>query len=190
MASTTEPGFHELDSTPEDERRGVPREIFFVFAGVNVAVTNLAVGALGIVLGLSLMDTLLVYILGAVVGSACVGVCVLQGSAHGCLSHGECATGVRIRRRPDTRGAPLRHHCRLVWGQQLFRCHGRQKYRRRVRGTGRSGSDLVLLAVLTLAARTRRRLRLSTDHQIRARRLHRHGDSARHRGHRSFVARC
>jgi purine-cytosine permease-like protein len=79
----TEPGFRELDSTPEAERLGVPREIFFVFAGVNVAVTNLAVGALGIVLGLSLLDVLLVYVLGSIVGSACVGVCVLQGQRTG-----------------------------------------------------------------------------------------------------------
>jgi NCS1 family nucleobase:cation symporter-1 len=78
-----EPGFDERDSTPDAERRGVPREIFFVFAGVNVAVTNLAVGALGIVLGLSLIDVLLVYIFGAILGSACVGVCVLQGQRTG-----------------------------------------------------------------------------------------------------------
>ena len=79
----TEPAFDELDSTPEAERRGVPREIFFVFAGVNVAVTNLAVGALGIVLGLSLLDVVLVYFLGAILGSACVGLCVLQGQRTG-----------------------------------------------------------------------------------------------------------
>ncbi|MDT5027099.1 MAG: hypothetical protein QOE61_3525, partial [Micromonosporaceae bacterium] len=51
-----EPSSDELDSTADSERTGVPREMFFVFAGVNVAVTNLAVGALGIVLGLSLVD--------------------------------------------------------------------------------------------------------------------------------------
>ena len=78
-----EPGTTQLDSTPESERRGVPREMFYVFAGVNVAVTNLAVGALGIVLGLSLVDVLLVYLLGAVLGSATVGLCVLQGQRTG-----------------------------------------------------------------------------------------------------------
>ncbi len=76
-------GADELETTPKAERRGVPREMFFVFAGVNVAVTNLAVGALGIVLGLSLMDVLLVYFLGAIVGSAFVGLCVLQGQRTG-----------------------------------------------------------------------------------------------------------
>ena len=79
----TGPGTDELDSTPESERTGVPREMFFVFAGVNVAVTNLAVGALGIVLGLSLIDVLLVYFLGAVLGSAAVGLCALQGQRTG-----------------------------------------------------------------------------------------------------------
>ncbi|MDV3123607.1 cytosine permease [Mycobacterium sp. 21AC1] len=78
-----EPKTGELDCTPEADRQGIPREIFFVFAGVNVAVTNLAVGALGIVLGLALTDVLLVYFLGAIVGSACVGLCVLQGQRTG-----------------------------------------------------------------------------------------------------------
>src|SRR5262245_42022858 len=72
-----------LETTPEAERRGIPREMFFVFAGVNVAVTNLAVGALGIVLGLSLTDVLLVYFLGAILGSALVGLCALQGQRTG-----------------------------------------------------------------------------------------------------------
>ena len=76
-------GSHELDATSEAERRGIPREMFFVFAGVNVAVTNLAVGALGIELGLSLMDVLLVYFLGAIVGSAAVGLCAVQGQRTG-----------------------------------------------------------------------------------------------------------
>ncbi|MGY4648230.1 purine-cytosine permease family protein [Mycobacterium sp. URHB0021] len=80
---SAKPGADDLDFTSEAERGGVPREMFFVFAGVNVAVTNLAVGALGIVLGLSLADVLLVYFLGAFVGSACVGLCVLQGQRTG-----------------------------------------------------------------------------------------------------------
>jgi len=78
-----EPGSHELDATPGAERQGSPRDMFFVFAGVNVAVTNLAVGALGIELGLSLIDVLLVYFLGAIVGSAAVGLCVVQGQRTG-----------------------------------------------------------------------------------------------------------
>jgi NCS1 family nucleobase:cation symporter-1 len=78
-----EPSPDELDSTADSERTGVPREMFFVFAGVNVAVTNLAVGALGIVLGLSLVDVLLVYFLGAILGSAAVGLCALQGQRTG-----------------------------------------------------------------------------------------------------------
>ncbi|WP_426243326.1 purine-cytosine permease family protein [Nocardioides sp. LHG3406-4] len=78
-----EPGDTQLDSTPEAERHGTPSEMFFVFAGVNVAVTNLAVGALGIILGLSLVDVLLVYLIGAILGSAAVGLCVVQGQRTG-----------------------------------------------------------------------------------------------------------
>jgi purine-cytosine permease-like protein len=78
-----EPVAAQDDATTDAERHGTPQEMFYVFAGVNVAVTNLAVGALGIVLGLALSDVLLVYLLGAIVGSAAVGLCVAQGQRTG-----------------------------------------------------------------------------------------------------------
>lgn len=72
-----------LEISTDSERRGTPRQMFFVFAGVNVAVTNLAVGSLGITLGLSLLDVGLVYVLGGILGSAAVGLCVLIGKRTG-----------------------------------------------------------------------------------------------------------
>ena len=146
----TEPGLHELDSTPEAQRRGVPREIFFVFAGVNVAVTNLAVGALGIVLGLSLMDTCWVDVVGAIVGSACVGVCVLQGQRTG--------ASVMVNARPAFGFGGARILAVLLFlttaGWFGVNSYFGVTAARSIAGEfgvpGGQGTDLVLLAVLTL----------------------------------------
>jgi NCS1 family nucleobase:cation symporter-1 len=145
-----EPSLHELDSTPEAERRGLPREIFFVFAGVNVAVTNLAVGALGIVLGLSLTDVLLVYVLGSIVGSACVGVCVLQGQRTG--------ASVMVNARPAFGFGGARILAVLLFlttaGWFGVNSYFGVTAARSIAGEfgvrGGQGTDLVLLAVLTL----------------------------------------
>jgi nucleobase:cation symporter-1, NCS1 family len=67
----------------ENERTAKPRDMFIVWGGVNVAVTNLAVGALGIALGLSLVDCLLVYLFGGAIGSLSLAAGVLQGQRTG-----------------------------------------------------------------------------------------------------------
>jgi NCS1 nucleoside transporter family len=72
-----------VEPTADADRHGTPRDMFFVWAGVNVAVTNIAVGALGITLGLSLLDVLLVYVLGGAVGALTLGVTVVQGKQTG-----------------------------------------------------------------------------------------------------------
>ena len=146
-----EPGAALLDSTPESERHGTPKEMFFVFAGVNVAVTNLAIGALGIILGLSLMDVLLVYLLGALVGSAAVGLCVMQGQMTG--------ASVMVNARPafGYEGARILAVLLFLTTAGWF---GVNSYfgvtaARSIAGEfgvpGGNGTDLVLLAVLTLA---------------------------------------
>jgi NCS1 nucleoside transporter family len=77
----------ELEGTlapiPDEERHGTGRDMFWVWGGVNVAVTNIAIGALGITLGLSLTDTFLVYLLGGVLGAAVLALCVVQGQRTG-----------------------------------------------------------------------------------------------------------
>jgi NCS1 family nucleobase:cation symporter-1 len=146
-----EPGAAMLESTPDAERQGTPKEMFFVFAGVNVAVTNLAVGALGIILGLSLIDVLLVYLLGAIVGSAAVGLCVMQGQLTG--------ASVMVNARPafGFEGARILAVLLFLTTAGWF---GVNSYfgvtaARSIAGEfgvpGGNGTDLVLLAVLTLA---------------------------------------
>jgi NCS1 family nucleobase:cation symporter-1 len=65
------------------QRTGKATDMFWVWGGVNVAVTNLAVGGLGIVVGLSLVDVLLVYLVGGVVGAALMGLTVVKGKLTG-----------------------------------------------------------------------------------------------------------
>lgn len=72
-----------VEPTSDADRHGMPRDMFFVWAGVNVAVTNIAVGALGITLGLSLLDVLLVYVLGGALGALALGITVVQGKQTG-----------------------------------------------------------------------------------------------------------
>lgn len=76
-------GLEGVEPTSDAERHGTPRDMFFVWAGVNVAVTNIAVGSLGIVLGLSLLDVFLVYLIGGAIGSATLGIAVVQGQRTG-----------------------------------------------------------------------------------------------------------
>jgi NCS1 nucleoside transporter family len=77
------PGYEGITATTDAERHGEPRDMFFVWAGVNVAVTNIAVGALGITLGLSLLDVLLVYLIGGAVGALTLALTVVQGQRTG-----------------------------------------------------------------------------------------------------------
>jgi nucleobase:cation symporter-1, NCS1 family len=71
------------DLATDSARTSSPRDMFFAFAGVNLAVTNLATGALGIVLGLSLVDVLLVYLIAGAAGAMAIGLCVIQAKRTG-----------------------------------------------------------------------------------------------------------
>ncbi|HEY4280671.1 MAG TPA: cytosine permease [Conexibacter sp.] len=78
----------EVDQTDAGEltdaqRTGKASDMFWVWGGVNVAVTNLAVGGLGIVVGLSLVDVLIVYLVGGVIGAALMGLTVVKGKLTG-----------------------------------------------------------------------------------------------------------
>ncbi len=78
----------EVDQTDAGEltdaqRTGKASDMFWVWGGVNVAVTNLAVGGLGIVVGLSLVDVLIVYLVGGIVGATLMGITVVKGKLTG-----------------------------------------------------------------------------------------------------------
>ena len=65
---------HGIDPIPDDSRDCSPWELFWIWSGANIAPINWVLGALGITLGLSLVETLVVVVLGNVVGCAVFGV--------------------------------------------------------------------------------------------------------------------
>ncbi|MEJ3653352.1 cytosine permease [Actinomycetes bacterium KLBMP 9759] len=65
---------HGIEPIPDGARDSTPMEQFWVWAGANIAPINWVLGALGVTLGLSLVETLVVVALGNVVGCAVFGV--------------------------------------------------------------------------------------------------------------------
>jgi purine-cytosine permease-like protein len=74
---------HALDPVPEAQRESTSMHQFWIWAGANIAPINWVLGALGIVLGLSLADTILVLVLGNLIGMAVFGFFVLMGQRTG-----------------------------------------------------------------------------------------------------------
>ena len=74
---------HGIDPIPEADRDASPGELFWIWAGANIAPINWVLGALGIALGLGLRDTLLVIVLGNVVGCAIFGLFNVMGHRTG-----------------------------------------------------------------------------------------------------------
>ncbi|MBA3780531.1 MAG: cytosine permease, partial [Nocardioides sp.] len=72
-----------LDPVPEGARESTAMQQFWIWAGANIAPINWVLGALGIVLGLGLADTVLVLVLGNLVGMAVFGFFVLMGQRTG-----------------------------------------------------------------------------------------------------------
>lgn len=83
MHEPAEDPHHSLAPVDEVHRVSTPAHQFWIWAGANIAPINWVLGALGMNLGLSLADTLLVLIAGNVVGMALFGVFVLMGHATG-----------------------------------------------------------------------------------------------------------
>src|SRR3954469_3780602 len=72
-----------LQPIPEGARtRGVGGQ-FWIWCGANIAPINWVLGALGVNLGLGLRDTLIVLVLGNMVGMAVFGLFVLMGQSTG-----------------------------------------------------------------------------------------------------------
>ncbi|MHA6621494.1 cytosine permease [Pseudonocardia sp. DLS-67] len=65
---------HGIDPIPPAGRDSTPWEQFWIWAGANIAPINWVLGALGVTLGLSLVETLVVIALGNVVGCAVFGL--------------------------------------------------------------------------------------------------------------------
>jgi NCS1 family nucleobase:cation symporter-1 len=76
-------GEHSLDQVPEQARVSTAAHQFWIWAGANIAPINWVLGALGVVLGLSLTDVILVLVLGNLIGMAVFGFFVLMGQRTG-----------------------------------------------------------------------------------------------------------
>ena len=73
----------QLQPIPESSRTNRVSGQFWIWCGANIAPINWVLGALGIQLGLGLRDTLIVLILGNLIGMAVFGVFVLMGQKTG-----------------------------------------------------------------------------------------------------------
>jgi NCS1 nucleoside transporter family len=69
---------HGIDPIRTEDRTSTPMQQFWIWAGANIAPINWILGALGIILGLSLVETILVLVVGNVIGCAFFGLfCVI-----------------------------------------------------------------------------------------------------------------
>ena len=108
-----------LQPIPEDVRTHRVSGQFWIWCGANIAPINWVLGALGIALGLGLRDTLIVLVLGNLIGMAVFGLFVLMGQRTGVTGMVLVASGVRPARRLPAGGDPSLLGDRLVRGQYL-----------------------------------------------------------------------
>ncbi|MGW4714167.1 cytosine permease [Nocardia sp. NPDC004260] len=77
-ANLVDPGLrfddHGVRPIPDGERDCSPWELFWIWCGANIAPINWVLGALGIVLGLGLVDTLIVIVAGNLLGCTVFGL--------------------------------------------------------------------------------------------------------------------
>lgn len=70
---------HGIEPIPSPDRDSTPAHQFWIWAGANIAPINWVLGALGIILGLSLVETLIVVAVGNVFGCALFGLFCVMG---------------------------------------------------------------------------------------------------------------
>jgi nucleobase:cation symporter-1, NCS1 family len=74
---------HGIEPIPDADRDSTPVQQFWIWAGANIAPINWVLGALGIVLGLSLIETILVVTIGNLAGCALFGLFCVMGHRTG-----------------------------------------------------------------------------------------------------------
>jgi NCS1 nucleoside transporter family len=74
---------HSTEPIPEADKDSTAWQQFWIWAGANIAPINWALGALGIVLGLGLVETILVVIIGNLVGCAIFAAMTVMGHKTG-----------------------------------------------------------------------------------------------------------
>jgi NCS1 nucleoside transporter family len=74
---------HSIEPIPEPDRDSTPWDQFWIWAGANIAPINWALGALGIVLGLGLVETILIIVIGNLIGCAIFAALTVMGHKTG-----------------------------------------------------------------------------------------------------------
>jgi nucleobase:cation symporter-1, NCS1 family len=74
---------HGIEPIPPADRDSTPLRQFWIWAGANIAPINWVLGALGIILGLSLVETILVVVVGNIIGCALFGLFCIMGHRTG-----------------------------------------------------------------------------------------------------------
>ncbi|GAA4630875.1 cytosine permease [Actinoallomurus vinaceus] len=74
---------HGIEPIPEHGRDATPLEQFWIWAGANIAPINWVLGALGVTLGLTVVETLIVVAAGNLIGCAAFGLFNLMGQRTG-----------------------------------------------------------------------------------------------------------
>jgi nucleobase:cation symporter-1, NCS1 family len=77
--AVTETAEHTLMPIPPDARTSTVAHQFWIWAGANIAPINWFLGSLGVILGLSLWQTIAVVVVGNLIGMAVFGFFVLMG---------------------------------------------------------------------------------------------------------------
>src|SRR3954471_9659222 len=74
---------HGIEPIPDKDRDSTPIQQFWIWGGANIAPINWVLGALGIVLGLSLIETIVVVTIGNLAGCALFGLFCVMGHRTG-----------------------------------------------------------------------------------------------------------
>src|SRR3954447_13440222 len=74
---------HGIEPIPDADRDSTPVQQFWIWAAANIAPINWVLGALGIVLGLSLIETIVVVTIGNLAGCALFGLFCVMGHRTG-----------------------------------------------------------------------------------------------------------
>ena len=74
---------HGIEPIPDADRDSTPIQQFWIWAGANIAPINWVLGALGIILGLSLVETIIVVTAGNLAGCALFGLFCVMGHRTG-----------------------------------------------------------------------------------------------------------
>jgi NCS1 nucleoside transporter family len=74
---------HSIEPIPEADKDSTGWQQFWIWAGANIAPINWALGALGIVLGLGLVETILIVVIGNLIGCAIFASLTVMGHKTG-----------------------------------------------------------------------------------------------------------